>query len=151
MRTGGQPDAGVVFDGSGNLNGTTQSAGKYGFGVVFKLAPKNSEGNWSETVLYGFRGKADGAQPNAGVVLDGSGNLYGTTSSGGFEERGVVFKLAPESGGRWTYSKPHLFWGTPSQYPLDSLVLDSAGNLYGTTYDCGPFVECYGSVFEISP
>ena len=88
---GAWPRAGVVIDANGNLFGTTYQGGAYGRGTVFKLTPSGKE-----TVLYSFGGSADdGRLPNAGLVFDAQGNLYGTTMGGGVYGAGTVFKLVP--------------------------------------------------------
>jgi len=88
---GGNPVAGVISDSAGNLYGTTQKGGPANAGVVYKLDPAGNE-----TVLYSFTGGVDGGTPDASVIRDPAGNLYGTTYSGGKESTGVVFKLAPQ-------------------------------------------------------
>jgi uncharacterized repeat protein (TIGR03803 family) len=87
------PAAGVVMDSSGNLYGTTESDGAYGFGSVFKLTP--SENGWIYTALHDFSGGADGLYPVAGVTLDANGNLYGTAGGGGAYGYGVVWEITP--------------------------------------------------------
>jgi len=92
---GAFPIAGVVLDSAGNLYGTTSSGGSTspsnpGSGVVLKVDTAGQE-----TVLYTFTGRTDGGSPNAGVVRDSAGNLYGTTSAGGTGSWGVVYKLDP--------------------------------------------------------
>jgi uncharacterized repeat protein (TIGR03803 family) len=129
------PSDGVVFDSTGNLYGTTLGGGLYGRGTVFEL--KYSNGGWTETVLYNFTGDSDGANPSAGVIFDNFGNLYGATKGGGSADEGTVFKLSP-SGDSWTFN---LLYSFPSQYdtgcgPSASLVIDSAGSLYGS-WGCG--------------
>ncbi|MGA3213371.1 MAG: Ig-like domain repeat protein [Terriglobales bacterium] len=168
---GGDPySAGVIFDSHGNLYGTTSSGGA-GWGTVFELSPPSGgTGPWTETVLYNFCSVlpdcTDGAEPSAGLVFDSKGNLYGTTSYGGainFND-GVVFELSPPSGGTgpWTETVLHSFCtlsecadGVKAE---GGLVLDSEGNLYGTTtlgglatctYDA-EFPGC-GVVYELSP
>ena len=95
---GAYPDAGLTFDQKGNLysttNSSTVSASGCDCGNVFELSP-TSGGGWTESVLYSFQGGADGASPAAGLVMDASGNLYGTTASGGAGSNGVVFELIP--------------------------------------------------------
>jgi uncharacterized repeat protein (TIGR03803 family) len=81
----------LIRDSAGNLYGTTVGGGTPGFGVVFEV-----DAAGKETVLYSFTGGADGGSPYAGVIRDSAGNLYGTTSSGGRELSGVVFKLKPQ-------------------------------------------------------
>jgi uncharacterized repeat protein (TIGR03803 family) len=121
---GDRPFAGVIQDSTGNLYGTTYYGGAAGAGVVFKL---DTLGN--ETVLYNFTGGADGANPYAGVILDSSGNLYGTTQSGGAFGRGVVFKLDTNGNETVLYS---FTGGNDGGYPA-GVIMDRAGNLYGTT------------------
>jgi uncharacterized repeat protein (TIGR03803 family) len=129
---GGSPNAGVVFDDAGNLYGTTKSGGLYGHGTVFELSP--SESGWNETVLYSFTGGEDGDSPLGGVVLDGNGNLYGTTYQGGDPgcHCGTVFELIP-TGGSWTFSLLHAFTGgSDGANPAAGLVWSPSG-LFGTT------------------
>ena len=101
--------AGVIFDPSGNLYGTTVYGGDFGDGTVYKLTP-NSDGSWTESVLHSFNG-SDGHDLVAGLVFDATGNLYGTATHGGAYGHGVVFKLAPNSDGSWTESTIHDFRG----------------------------------------
>jgi uncharacterized repeat protein (TIGR03803 family) len=145
-RDRGFPDAGVIFDGAGNLYGTTAGSSSENNGMVFKLTP-NSDGSWTESVLYRF-GFDRGAVPKGGLTFDVIGNLYGTTVEGGTSDDGVVFKMVPQSNGSWAYTVLHAFRGKPAYRPFSGLVLDKAGNLYGTTDGCG---GCYGVVFEITP
>lgn len=119
---------------NGKLYGTTSGGGS-GYGTVFELSP-NGSGNWSETTLYAFSGGADGSDPDCSyVIFDSAGNLYGTTVFGGKYGHGVVFELSPSAGG-WKESVLHSFSGRYSSYPANGLVMDSAGNLYGTTDNC---------------
>jgi uncharacterized repeat protein (TIGR03803 family) len=90
---GSGPGAGVVMDKAGNLYGTTIYGGSGGSGVVYKLAP-GAKGKWTYTLLHTFSG-ADGAQPDANLILDDKGNLYGTTATGGANGGGVVFEITP--------------------------------------------------------
>lgn len=147
---GANPYGGLVLDSAGNLFGTTSSGGA-GLGVVFELTPSTSSG-YSETVLWTF-GYSDGATPLAGLAKDGSGNLYGTTNSGGANGCGEVFKLDASSSyaGSVLYSfSGCLSNSTDGAYPQGGLVLDSAGNLYGTTVIGGGPSGC-GTVFEVTP
>ena len=147
---GEEPSAGVIFDTAGNLYGTTGGGGAHSYGVVFKLAP-SSDGTWTESVLYSFTGGADGGQPQAGVIFDAAGNLYGTTFyDGAYGYYGVVFKLTPSPDGTWTESVLHSFTGgADGCFPLAGLIFDAAGNLYGTTYQGG--ADGYGVVFKLKP
>jgi uncharacterized repeat protein (TIGR03803 family) len=148
---GGFPVEGVIFDTTGNLYGAAGEGGNLscnppnGCGTVFKLTP-HPNGTWTESVLHTFAVSG----PNGGQIFDAAGNLYGTTAFGGSAGDGTVFKLAPGSGGRWVYSVVSIFFGNPASYPNPYLVLDKAGNLYGTTHFCGNG-KCNGVAFEITP
>jgi uncharacterized repeat protein (TIGR03803 family) len=144
---GKNPWAGLIFDSMGNLYGSTTSGGFYDSGVVFKLTP-SPDGTWMEKVLYHFRGGKDGRTPHAELILDKSGNLYGTAEAGGVYGYGVVFKLTAGSDGTWTERVLHSFEDRPGAVPFTGLVLDGAGNLYGTTLGDG--TTTFGSVFEIT-
>jgi uncharacterized repeat protein (TIGR03803 family) len=162
---GANPMASLIFDGSGNLYGTTAHGGikadcyvNYNqptCGTVFELSPAGT--GWTEKVLYKFANSGgDGGSPIASLLFDSIGNLYGTTSLGGaFSQNscrgscGTVFKLTPVSGG-WTETVLYSFGnGFDGQYPAAGLVFDSAGNLYGTTAAGGN--AGVGIVFEITP
>ncbi len=132
---GGNPDSGVVRDSSGNFYGTTFYGGTSDNGTVFKL-----DANGAETVLYSFTGSLDGGNPYAGVIRDGAGNLYGTTTSGGGPQPGcssgcgVVYKIDPAGQETVLYR----FTGEKDgATPTGSLLRDSSGNLYGTTSQGG--------------
>jgi uncharacterized repeat protein (TIGR03803 family) len=148
------PYAPVVFDGAGNLYGTTAAGGssngcQAGCGTVFKLT-LSSSGRWKETILYSFGPGKDGSAPFAGVVLDKSDNLYGTTQRGGVNNSGVVFKLARGLKGKWNYSVLHRFTGPDGAQSNAGLIFDKAGkHLYGTTSLGGEHGR--GVVFEITP
>jgi len=155
---GGGPEAGLIFDQSGNLYGTTAGGGaKAGHGVVFQLTP-NADGSWKQTVLHAFHGK-DGALPVAGLIFDQAGNLYGTTESGGANDAGTVFKLMPKADGSWTESVLHSFCSRTNcddgAAPVSALIFDQAGNLYGTTPYGGKLRNCGGTtcgvVFRLTP
>jgi uncharacterized repeat protein (TIGR03803 family) len=143
---GASPFAGLVQDAAGNFYGTTVTGGNAsGAGTVFKLAPDGTE-----TVLYDFTDGSDGGIPYANLVLDGQGNLYGTTFSGGQPECncGVVFKVTPDG----QESVLHTFvGGSDGATPLYGLIFDKHGNLYGTT-SAGGGASCNcGTVFELAP
>jgi uncharacterized repeat protein (TIGR03803 family) len=144
------PYGALVADSSGNhLFGTTYSGGANGFGDVYELT--NSGGTWSQAVLYSFAGPSngDGAYPFGGLVLDSSGNIYGTTYQGGPSSQGTVFELS-KSGGTWKETLLHTFddiSGSDGYYPYGGLVFDAAGNLYGTTQSGGKFGG--GMVFQL--
>jgi uncharacterized repeat protein (TIGR03803 family) len=142
------PHADLIFDASGNLYGTTYAGGGLdGYGTVFELAP-SAGGGWTETVLHAFEDDGtDGLNPYAGVILGTHGKLYGTTSAGGAHGYGAVFELTSAGGGGWTEKVLHSFNGKNGSNPHASLILDTAGNLYGTTESGGTYG--YGTVFEI--
>jgi uncharacterized repeat protein (TIGR03803 family) len=154
---GAAPWAAVTFDHSGNLYGTTTAGGASSAGTVFELVP-NSNGSWTESVLYSFTGGSDGGYPQwCGVIVDATGALYGTTSGGGSQGMGVVYKLTPNSGGGWTYGLLHTFvGGKDGSYPqVGMLTFDTVGNLYGPTTDGSdnfgncPANDC-GSIVELT-
>jgi len=141
---GARPVAGLTIDSAGNLYGTTGAGGAYGEGTVYKLTPEGG-GEWSEAILYSFSG-ADGMNPEAGVTLDKSGNLYGTTEDGGQYRYGTVFELV-NNAGNWTETVVHSFNGsvTDPGSPYAGVVFDSSGNLYGTETGYS------GVVFRLKP
>ena len=154
---GSSPKGTLIFDQAGDLYGMTYSGGSNGCfngcGTVFELTP-TAKGDWTETVLYAFTGGTDGGSPQAGLVLDTTGSLYGTTYQGGDTSCasggcGTVFKLTPGFGTRWTESVLHAFTGSDGAYPFAALTLDLAGNLYGTTVTGGRYNG--GVVFALAP
>jgi len=152
---GKNPSSTLIFDRAGNLYGTTQSGGLHINGTVFELIPI-AGGGWNYTTLHIFKGQLDGANSGAGLVFDDAGNLYGTTIQGGTYGLGTVFELSPGSSGTWSESVIYSFGavngGDDGFYPQASLIMDGAGNLYGTTEDGGAAgVSGVGTVFELSP
>jgi len=137
----------LVLDSEGRLYGTTDVGGATGNGTIYRLTPQ-SGGRWKETILYSFKGGAGGQEPSAGVVMDQAGNLYGTTIGGGCG-CGVVYKLAPQAGGKWKYTLLHTFVGSDGAQPDANLILDGKGNLYGTTATGG--AGGAGVAFELTP
>jgi len=151
---GAYPYAGLVRDKLGNLYGTTTGGGQADNGTVFKLV-LGSNGKWTETVLHRFAGYStgDGSVPTAALILH-AGNLYGTTNKGGIPKsgppnNGTVYKLSPGSNGKWTETVLYSFSleGGDGFNPYAGLVLDGAGNLYGTTTDGGS--DDSGTVFKL--
>jgi len=144
---GAHPNGGLIGDSAGNLYGTTSGGGTAGYGVVYKL---DSTGH--EAVLYSFKGGADGAFPNAGVIRDSTGNLYGTTSSGGpggaDVGNGVVYKLDTAGHETLLYT---FTGGADGANPSAGVIRDSTGNLYGTTQYGGtlPGNRGYGVVYKL--
>src|SRR5580692_545226 len=149
-RDGAYPEAGLTLDAAGNLYGTTSDGYFFDNGTVFQMAP-GPNGTWTETVLHSFN-YTYGAYPQGGLIFDGAGNLYGTTSNGGAYAYGTVYKMAPVAGGIKTVL--HSFNGKDGSYPLSGLIFDPAGNLYGTTFggdsSCQPPSGC-GAVFKLAP
>ena len=139
--------AGLTFDKTGNLYGTTWTGGAHAAGSVFKLT-LGANGRWSETTLHSFDGK-DGSFANAGVVFDAEGNLWGTTAGYG-SDLGSVYELIPNSRGQWTIQVLHTF----HQDEVNGGVLfDSLGNIY-TTAAQGGSGNCSGGcgmVFTLTP
>jgi uncharacterized repeat protein (TIGR03803 family) len=142
-KRGAGPLSPPIFDAAGSLYGTTFSGGAYGGGSVFRLK-RASGSDWNERVLYSFCSVGypfckDGVAPYAGVVIDGSGNLYGTTTHGGGSACGettcgTIFKLTPTRSGGW---KHIVLYDFPSpangSFPTGGVIIDKAGNLYGAT------------------
>jgi len=145
---GFNPWSTLISDASGNLYGTTLYGGVNNKGTVFELTPQGG-GSWTETILHSFGTGTDGASPFNSLVLDTAGNLYGTTEVGGTHQFGAVFELTPQKGGKWKEKVLHSFNVSDGAYPLGGLVLDSSGNLYGTTFVGGPHEN--GNVFELTP
>jgi uncharacterized repeat protein (TIGR03803 family) len=147
-KDGAEPQGRLIFDTAGNLYGATRNYFSGDYGIVFKLV-HNSDGTWTKHTLHQFTGGRDGAYPYAGLTFDSAGNLYGDTNDGGANGYGVVFKLTPTSTGGWTYRVLHAFVDKPGAHPQGDLIVDGAGNLYGTTEGDG--TTTHGSVFEITP
>jgi uncharacterized repeat protein (TIGR03803 family) len=144
---GANPEANLVLDSVGNLYGTTNAGGASGAGTVFKVTGKGKK-----ALLYSFAGQTDGANPQAGLVMDAVGNLYGTTSAGGSNGNGTVFKLAipKKTGGKWKEKILYSFGkGTDGATPVAGVSFDAARNLYGTTSGGGAYG--YGTVFQLKP
>ena len=146
---GSQPTSNLIMDSQGNMYGTALYGGDQQSGTVFKLAPGGAL-----TVLYNFcsvggSSCADGAYPASGLVMDSAGNLYGTTRQGGAHGPlyGTVFKLSPVG----TLTTLHSFNsnGVDGVNPLAGLVMDSKGNLYGTTYTGGASKS--GVIYRVTP
>jgi uncharacterized repeat protein (TIGR03803 family) len=145
---GSQPFGPLVRDANGNLYGVAQSGGdltcpefpQVGCGTVFKLSRHGAF-----TVLHEFAGGRDGASPQAGLLLDTAGNLYGTTGLGGNAENGTVFKIATDG----TFTVLHRFTGDDGTTPNGALVSDAAHNLYGTAQTGG--ANGLGTAFQLSP
>ncbi len=148
---GAFPAGSLVMDAAGNLYGTGYGQGAGVNGEFFELSP-DGLGGWTEKVLYALKSSTDGG-PASTLVRDAAGNLYGTILGGGAGNAGYVFELSPGSGGEWTYQHLFDFNGSDGDSPAAGVVLDAAGNLYGTTADGGTSTNCpngCGVVFELS-
>ncbi len=157
---GAKPRSGLILDHAGALYGTTSAGGNTsdcfrvpGCGVIFQMIPPPpGQTTATENVLYAFTGGADGSAPYGGLVMDAAGALYGTTSQGGANGYGVVFKLTPPAQGAASWTETTLFSfgnGPEGATPLGALALDSAGTLYGTTAAGG--ASGFGVVFRLKP
>jgi uncharacterized repeat protein (TIGR03803 family) len=145
---GGTPYAGLIFDRSGDLYGATTSGGAGGGGTVFELTPSGS--GWNYQILSSFvrRSGEFAGGPTANLLMDSTGNLYGTTPGDGAYGLGSVFEMTP-SGGGWTTTTLYNFTGgDDGELPRSNLVMDAAGNLYGTGTG-GAYG--YGVLFEVTP
>jgi uncharacterized repeat protein (TIGR03803 family) len=147
---GANPSSNLIFDAHGNLYGTTFNGGVNQYGTAFELSPTKS-GQWKETILHTFTGTgSDGGNPIPGLIFDPAANLYGTAWQGGRGRYGTVFELSPAGDGAWTVTVLQSFWnaGYGGSEPVSGLIMDSSGNLFGTTfYGSGHF----GNVFQLSP
>jgi uncharacterized repeat protein (TIGR03803 family) len=144
---GSQPIGGVVLDSAGAVYGTNNLGGASGNGAVFEVS--RSGQIWNESLIYSFTGGTDAVNPVAGVTLDPSGNLYGTTSFGGANGVGAIYQLVHSEQG-WRESVIYSFQGlSDGQNPVGGLILDQAGDLYGTTFDGGD--NGGGTVYELTP
>jgi len=142
---GFSPQAPFILDVAGNLYGTTAYGGDpacnggAGCGTVFKVDTAGTE-----TILHSFSGGIDGGYSPSGLVLDGAGNLYGTTAEGGANGAGVVFEIDNTG----TESVLYSFTGGADGFlPFGGVLMDAAGNFYGTTYSGGAYG--YGTIFEV--
>jgi uncharacterized repeat protein (TIGR03803 family) len=141
---GATSNAPVIVDASGDIFGTALQGGANNYGVVFEIAADGTE-----SILYSFAGGNDGNKPEAGLLEDAGGNLYGTTYFGGPDDKGTAFKLAPDG----SETVLHAFAGGDGGNPQASLIADASGNLYGTTTEGGG-AGCDGTgcgvIFEIA-
>lgn len=141
----------LVFDPAGNIYGTTGNGSTYDNGTAFELTP--SGGGYTETILHSFGSGNDGAYPDAGVVLDAAGNVYGSTENGGTGRRcdygcGTIYQLKP-SNGSWLENILVNFIILNGYYPVSSLIRDPSGNLYGTAIAWEAYNN--GVVFKLAP
>jgi uncharacterized repeat protein (TIGR03803 family) len=151
---GSAPTGALVADSAGNLYGTTLFGGENNLGEVFELIKPTSGGAWTQVVLYSFSGAPTGANPYSALVFDSSGNLYGTTNTGGVASCstcGVAFELSPPTGGSgpWTESVIYSFGNTTPFGPESGMIFDAKGNLYGVVPGGGGSSD--GFAYELSP
>ena len=143
--------AGLVRDSKGNFYGATSVGGSAGLGTVYKL--RLTSAGWKESVLHSFTGTPDGAEPlifQSALTLDGLGDIYGTTYTGGAGDGGTVFELIPQTSGAWTEKILVNFQRTADGFePLTGVILDKSGNVYGTTV-LGGTQPGSGTVFELT-
>jgi uncharacterized repeat protein (TIGR03803 family) len=147
---GASPLAGLVADKEGNLYGTTASGGGLGnctngCGTIFEMV--RSQSGWTEKILYAFTGTADGENPNGGLILDSRGDIYGTTWQGGGGSGGTAWELHKNASGSWSLFVLTSF--ETSGFTTSPLVMDSKGDLFGTTQNGGTFN--FGRIFELIP
>jgi uncharacterized repeat protein (TIGR03803 family) len=145
---GSGPGSGLTFDQQGNLYGMTPTGGTYGLGTVYQLQPQ-SGGTWNLNVIHTFTGGNDGSSASAGrLIFDRAGNIYGVTTVGGANGKGVVFEIS-YSGGAWTLNPLYAFKDQPDgALPYGGLIFGNDGNLYGTTYYAG--VHDWGTVYKLT-
>lgn len=144
------PGAGLVFDRSDNLYGTTVYGGTFGCGTIFRLSSAASGRQFS--VLRNLKRATEGCFPEARLLLDAAGNLYGTTSGGGAAGFGTVFELSQGTHGGWSLTVLYSFQtgcANCGQGATPALIFDLSGNLYGSNSQGG--ANGYGMVFELSP
>jgi uncharacterized repeat protein (TIGR03803 family) len=139
------PTAGVVFDDTGNLYGTTVNGGRDLFGAVFRLTP-NGRGLWTESVLHSFTSTPDGANPFGALAFAGHNTFYGFTPYGGTNGSGTLFAISATGEEKVLYSFQDEQDGG---YPQGTPILDSFGNIYGGNNTGGSTDN--GVVFEFTP
>ena len=160
---GGYPLSPLFLDNRGAIYGASQEGGlhgkgcnqQFGCGTIFQLVPPATHGGaWTEHTLYEFKGASDGGNPST-MIMDGTGTIYGTTTSGGIFNSncpsgcGVVFKLTPKNG-TWNYSVIFSFSGAPEDFPYGNLVLGPSGVLYGMVKG-GSLGGGGAAIFQLTP
>jgi uncharacterized repeat protein (TIGR03803 family) len=150
--TDGQfPQGLLAFDASNNVYGTTSHGGSANLGTTYQLRPNHGSQGWTRTILHSFQGgDTDGSTPMSAVVVDASGNVYGTTTQGGPSGQGTVYMLTPHSDGTWTEAVLYAFrGGNDAAFPTSALTFDASGNLYGTAVEGGTHRQ--GAIFKLMP
>ena len=156
--------SGALYDGVSPLYGTAGPANVGDGGIVYRLTPSAGRTSWTETVLYSFcalAACADGSNPVASLLIDGSANMFGVTAAGGGAGQGTAFELSPSGGGGWTETVLHSFCSSAKcmdgAVPQSPLIADAQGNLYGTTLGGGILCQdphlpySCGVIFKIVP
>jgi len=142
------PETNLIMDAAGDLFGTSSQGGSKGLGAVFEIIKTGSGYSSAPTVLASFDG-ADGANPSSGLIMDAAGDLYGATAGGGTNNDGALFEITKNSSG---YSSTPVmlasFNGADGAEPGGSLIMDAAGDLFGTTDGGGAKYD--GVVFELA-
>jgi uncharacterized repeat protein (TIGR03803 family) len=147
----------ILRDDAGNFYGTTEGGGVHGFyydfGLAYKLTPMEGGGYTQQVLHYFTTADNDGMSPRSNLVQDVAGNFYGTTKGGGLYDQGSVFELSQSVSGGWHEQVIYSFSGKDGWWPIGSIAIDAAGNIYGTTKfggtpnsNIGP-----GNLFELSP
>jgi uncharacterized repeat protein (TIGR03803 family) len=144
---GRYPYAGVARDAAGTLYGTTQDGGAAGAGTVWRLTPDGLGGYTHQTLSS--LGAASGTNPQAGLAIDATGNLFGATYTGGAFGFGALFRLAPDGAGGYTQSTLLAFDGTIGRNPIGTLIVDAIGQIFGTASGGGLYGN--GTLFRLSP
>jgi uncharacterized repeat protein (TIGR03803 family) len=147
---GSRPVGGLAMDASGVLYGVTRKGGHDNHGTVYSVTP--GSGGYTHKIIYNFPGRTYGREPQAGLIIDGAGNLFGTTALGGNTACrggcGTVFEISPSSSG-YAEGEIYRFHGPDGQAPRGPLLEDAGGDLFGTTASGGAHGD--GTVFELTP
>ena len=147
------PKSGLISDGAGNFYGAA-GGGPYSWGTVYELSPR-SGGGWKGTVLHSFQDNDPYGYIPIAIILDGSGNIYGSAELGGTYGLGTIFELSPQAGGSWAVKNLYSFGSKPGDGSNpDSIILDNVGHIYGATLgdidDCNSIDGTCGTVFKLS-
>jgi hypothetical protein len=142
---GSSPATQLAFDANGDLFGATALGGTNGFGTIFELIPAHNK-KWTEKIIYNFATQ-DGTSPGSVLTLDRQGNIYGSMTNFGANGYGTVFVISPQANGAWNEKILWQFSGPDGRYPYGGVVLDSKGNIYGTTNAGGAYN--FGTVYTL--
>lgn len=146
---GGANPASDLLAHGGKFYGAAASGGKNSLGAIYQLKQKD-DGSWAAKTIFSFGGLDNGSMPQAGLIADEAGNLYGTAYLGGNVGAGTVYRLSPKSNGGWKMTVLHHFTGGADGFhPYGDLVLDAKGRLIGTAFEGGNFGD--GVIFTMTP